>query len=402
MSKPLIRIMQLASNPEYAGLERHVASLIAVLQKLGDVEPSLVVFHDGRLVEEVRGLGVPVEVVPLRWVFDATATTRLARTLRSWKIDCLHSHGYKANVIGALAARRAEIKAIVRTEHSRMEPFQGFDRLKMAIYEALNSWVGNRLTDRIITVSDDLRRHLAPRYPHKPLVTVHNGIQAVKAGAPHLLQAKRASVGVDQYAPLIGIVGRLMPVKRHIDFLQAAAYISEKRPDARFLVVGGGPLLGSLTEEAERLHLTGSVHFLDFRPDVLDWIATLDLLVFSSLSEGVPYSLLEAMSLGVPVVATAVGGLPEIIEDGVTGLLVPHKDPEALALACLELLDNPGRRQQMATASRKRCAAYFSDLRMAEAIRRIYYEVTDQHGVHRPIHESAAGHRDVPIRAMEP
>ena len=402
MSMPALRVMQLASNPEYAGLERHVASLIATFQKLGDVEPSLVVFHDGRLVEEVRGLGVPVEVVPLRWVFDATAITRLSRILRSWNIDCLHSHGYKANVIGALAARRADIKAIIRTEHSRMEPFQGFDRLKMETYEAINTWVGNRLTDRIITVSEDFRGHLAPRYPKKTLVTVHNGIRALQASDPQILQAKRASLGVDQSAPLIGIVGRLMPVKRYTDFLQAAAYISRKRPDARFLVVGGGPLLGSLKQEAERLALTGIVHFLDFRPDVLEWMATLDLLVFSSLSEGVPYSLLEAMSLGVPVVATAVGGLPEIIEDGVTGLLVPPKDPEALALACLELLDNPGRRQQMATASRKRCAAYFSDLRMAEAIRRIYYEVTNQHGVQRPIPESAAAHQNVPIGVIEP
>ena len=402
MTQPAIRVLQLASNPEYAGLERHVASLIATFQKLGDVEPSLVVFNDGRLVNEVRGLGVPVEVVPLRWVFDATAITRLSRILRSWNIDCLHSHGYKANVIGALAARRADIKAIVRTEHSRMEPFQGFDRLKMETYEALNTWVGRRLADRIITVSDDLRGHLAPRYPKKTLVTVHNGIRALQAGDPQILQAKRASLGVDQSAPLIGIVGRLMPVKRYTDFLQAAAIISTQRPDARFLVVGGGPLLGSLKQEAERLALTGIVHFLDFRPDVLEWMATLDLLVFSSLSEGVPYSLLEAMSLGVPVVATAVGGLPEIIEDGVTGLLVPPKDPEALALACLKLLDNPGRRQQMATASRKRCAAYFSDLRMAEAIRRIYYEVTNQHGVQRPIPESAAAHQNVPIGVIEP
>jgi glycosyltransferase involved in cell wall biosynthesis len=131
-------------------------------------------------------------------------------------------------------------------------------------------------------------------------------------------------------------------------------------------------------------------------------MATLDLLVFSSLSEGVPYSLLEAMSLGVPVVATAVGGLSEIIEDGVTGLLVQPKDPEALAQACLALLNNPWRRQQMATASRQRCASHFSDLRMAEAIRRIYYEATNQHGVQRPIPESAAAHQNVSIGVMKP
>ena len=402
MSTPAFRVTQVASNPEFAGLERHVASLIATLQRVGDVEPSLVVFHDGRLVEEVRGLGVPVEVVPLRWAFDTTAITRLARILRSWNIDCLHSHGYKANVIGALAARRADIKAIVRTEHSRMEPFQGFDRLKMETYEALNTWVGNRLTDRIITVSDELRRHLAPRYPKKTLVTVHNGIPTLEAGNPQILQAKRASLGVDQSAPLIGIVGRLMPVKSYSDFLKAAALIYDKRPDTQFLVAGDGPLSDSLKEEAMELGLASVIHFLGFRTDVRDWMATLDLLVFSSLSEGVPYSLLEAMSLGVPVVATAVGGLSEIIEDGVTGLLVQPKDPEALAHACLELLNDPGRRQQMATASRQRCAVHFSDLRMAEAIRRIYFEGTNQHGVQRPIPKSAAAHQNVSLGATEP
>jgi glycosyltransferase involved in cell wall biosynthesis len=402
MITPAFRVTHVASNPEYAGLERHVASLIATLQRVGGVEPSLVVFHDGRLVEEVRGLGVPVEVVPLRWVFDAKAITRLAQILRSWKIDCLHSHGYKANVIGALAALRADIKAIVRTEHSRMEPFQGFDRLKMETYEAINTWVGNRLTDRIITVSDDLRGHLAPRYPKKTLVTVHNGIRALEAGDPQILQAKRASLGVDQSAPLIGIVGRLMPVKSYSDFLKAAALIYDKRPDTQFLVAGDGPLSDSLKEEAMELGLASVIHFLGFRTDVRDWMATLDLLVFSSLSEGVPYSLLEAMSLGVPVVATAVGGLSEIIEDGVTGLLVQPKDPEALAHACLELLNDPGRRQQMATASRQRCAVHFSDLRMAEAIHQVYHEVTSQDGEQEPASKQVAFPKTMAAERTEP
>lgn len=374
MDKPLIRVLLLASNPEYAGLERHVSRLIEAMGQLHEVKPLLVVFHHGQLVEEVNALGVPVEVINLRWVFDVTAVSRLARTIRRWRIDCLHTYGYKANVIGALAARWTGVKALVCAERGKKEPFYGFDWFKMEAYEALNFAVSNISARRIITPSNELRNYLAPRYPLTKVVTIHNGIRPLASPAIKTVGEIRTSLGATDSTPLIGIVGRLKPVKGHSDFLKAASIISGKLPDTSFVVLGDGPLMRSLRDEAYGLGLNGRVHFVGFKADVLDWIAALDLLVFSSHSEGIPNALLEAMSLGVPIVSTAVGGVPEVIEDGVSGILVPPKDPEALAQACLELLSDPGCRQEMALAGQERCHTCFSDLRMAQNTRDIYLE----------------------------
>lgn len=389
MGEPSIRVLLIASNPEYAGLERHVSRLIEAMSQLRDVEPHLVVFHEGQLVEEVRALGVPIEVVTLRWVFDVTAISRLARTIRRWKIDCLHTYGYKANVIGTMAARWAGVKAIVCAERGKKEPFYGFDWLKMEVYEALNFAVSNILARRIITPSNELRKHFAPRYPLTKVVTVHNGIRPLAGPAPKTVAEIRASLGASDSTPLIGIVGRLKPVKGHSDFLKAASIVSEKLPDASFVVLGDGPLMKPLRDEAAASGLNGRVHFVGFKADVLDWTAALDLLVFASHSEGIPNALLEAMSLGVPVVSTAVGGVPEVIEDGMSGILVPPRDPEALAQVCLELLNDPGRRQMMALAGRERCHTCFSDLRMAQNTRDVYLEALASKGqLHASSHTS--------------
>ena len=174
---------------------------------------------------------------------------------------------------------------------------------------------------------------------------------------------------------LIGTVGRLLPVKAHDDFLRAARLILERQPDARFIIVGDGPLQCDLRRLAEQLGIEAQVAFLGSRTDVYDFIAAMDVFVLPSLSEGMPMALLEAMTLGTPVVATSVGGVPEIVAHRASGLLVPARDPQALANACLALAENRLWALTMAARARRVVEEGFSRETNGRAVMNLYRAV---------------------------
>jgi glycosyltransferase involved in cell wall biosynthesis len=172
--------------------------------------------------------------------------------------------------------------------------------------------------------------------------------------------------------PLVGVVARLQPEKGVSIFLEAAARVGVAFPTCRFLIVGDGPLREELAIQAERLGLSQRVHFLGFRGDARALIELLDVLVVSSLSEGAPLVVLEGMSAGVPVIASAVGGIPEQIRPAVEGLLVPPGDARSLAEACIRLLQHPDWGRRMGEAGRQRAASQFSHAAMVERIEDVY------------------------------
>jgi sugar transferase (PEP-CTERM/EpsH1 system associated) len=368
-----INIMHLASNPEWAGAEVHLATLADSLKNDNRVEISVTVFHNGKLVDYLKGRGIRVNVVPLKWLFDVTSIFKVARLLKENDIGVIHTHGYKANFIGALASLLHKKTKCIRTEHGLTEPFSGFNKAKMNLYETLDYLVGRLLTKRIISVSDDIKNNIANKYPKATMTTIHNGIM-MDSGLKKDIKSMKKDLSIPENIFVIGMVGRLALVKGHEHFINAAKLILQKRQDVRFLIIGDGPLRQALEQKVTG-KLNNYIKLTGFRDDVKDLTNILDIVVFSSLSEGIPYTLLEAMSLGKPVVATRVGGLVEVISSGKNGLLVNSQDEKDIAEKCLYLLENKEIMQRLGGEGRKTIKENFLVDKMKEETIRIYEEV---------------------------
>jgi glycosyltransferase involved in cell wall biosynthesis len=190
----------------------------------------------------------------------------------------------------------------------------------------------------------------------------------------------RASLGIPAEAKTIGVVARLIAYKGHRFFLQACQEIKRRHPRATFLLIGDGPEAGSLAALSRQLGLQEAVRFLGTRSDIPQLLSLLDVVALPSLEEGFPNVVLEAMAAGKPVVATRVGGTPEAVIHRETGLLVPPKDPRALADAILEVLDDPQRANAMGQAGCERVRKAFDLSRMVQEIEALYEELIAAHG----------------------
>jgi protein-tyrosine-phosphatase len=218
----------------------------------------------------------------------------------------------------------------------------GWSRLKFRAYETVDRATLQCLADLVIGVSKGIEHTLAQSgYRPTMLTHIHNGIDLGRMTPIQTPPEVRRELGLDDASLVIGAVGRLAPVKGHASFLEAAKLIVQEEPRARFLIVGNGPLQRHLRAQAAQLGVSEACLFLGDRADVYDLVSAMDVFVLPSLNEGIPMALLEAMALNRPVVATDVGGVPEVLEHRVTGLLVSPGDPRGLADACLNLLANP-------------------------------------------------------------
>lgn len=304
---------------------------------------------------------------------DLVALVQLTRLIRRVRPQVVHTHTAKAGTLGRLAARLARVPVIVHTYHGHV--FHGYfpparTRLFLAIERGLAKW-----TDRLLTVSETVRSELLRLGIGAPekLVVVPLGLDLEPFTGTETLRGQlRGELGLGEEALLVGIVARLVPIKAHEVFLEAAAQVARRLPQSRFLVVGDGARRAELETLAGRLGLDDRVRFLGWRRDLDRIYADLDVVALTSRNEGSPVSLIEAMAAGRPVVATRVGGVPDLVEDGVTGWLVPPGDPEALAEAMAALLADPDRRQAMGQAGRKRVIPAFSAERLLQDMDRLY------------------------------
>jgi glycosyltransferase involved in cell wall biosynthesis len=302
-----------------------------------------------RLLEEqgirVRHLG--------RGRFDPRILGDLVRLGRETRAAILHVHGYAAADFGRLAARRLGA-ALVLHEH--------FADPRMPAYQGLADRMLARFTDRAIAVSGSTRDFLV-RERHVP----ESRVRLIWNGAPlgefapvplAVALATRRELGLPAEAPVVGSISRLSEQKGHRHLLDAAARVLPRRKDARFLIVGDGDQLEPLRRQADALGIAPSVVFAGHRPDVPALLGALDVFCIASTYEGTPLALFEAMAAGKAIVSTAVDGCREVLEDGTTGLLVPPRDPDALAAALLRCLDDAALRGSLATQARAASARY--------------------------------------------
>ncbi|HEX6201452.1 MAG TPA: glycosyltransferase [Thermoanaerobaculia bacterium] len=324
--------------------------------------------HKAELAPDLVAAGAEVTCFGARGAAGMLARTgAVARWLREGGADVCHAHLPLAGVVGRLAARRAGVP-LVYTEHNLLERYRPPTR-----WADLATWRWQRL---VVAVSADvaasIRRHAGERVP---VEVVLNGIDVERyAAPPGAGEALRRAYGIAAGAPLVGTVAVMRRQKRLDRWLEAAAGIAAAQPGARFLVVGDGPLRGETEAHAGRLGLAGRVVFAGLRADVARHLAAMDVVLVSSDYEGLPLAVLEAMAAGRPVVAPAVGGLPEVLDEG-CGRLVPPADAAALADAVLDLVADPALAARLGEAAQRRAGERFGIERMTRDLEAIYDRV---------------------------
>jgi glycosyltransferase involved in cell wall biosynthesis len=368
-----LRVCHIISGDLWAGAETQLTGAITYLVQQPGVYVSAVLFNDGRLADELRRLDVDVTIIEESRTSLLGLFLGLRRTLREHPCTLVHVHKYKDGILGTLAARAAGVPLIVRTVHGHAEPEQGWRQLKARIYDGLDRFMQQYLDDLVIAVSQRMVETLwESGYPPTLVTCIHNGLDLSRIVATRDPNEVRRELGIDPAAPLIGTAGRLEPVKGHMHLVRIAKRLLQADDRIRILVAGDGPLHQQLTSAAALLHVGHACLFPGARRDIFDVVSALDIFVLPSQSEGLPMSLLEAMALGRPVVASDVGGIPEVIQHGINGLLVPSGDEDALARACLELLRNREYAARLGARARQTVEQSFSHERSGAALLNVY------------------------------
>jgi glycosyltransferase involved in cell wall biosynthesis len=366
-----LRVAHVIGGGEFGGAERHILNLARAVDPQA-VNITVCCLFAAPFAELAAQDGLPALAVPMRHKFDLRVLDDLAHFFRITTVDIVHTHGVRANLLGRIAARQAG-KKTVTTVHSLLEhDYPGFiSRFANSLAERLT----RGMTDQFIAVSGGLKEALVKRGVASGRVTVvHNGIDLETLTAERRTGQWREKLGCAG-APLIGMVARLHPVKGHRYFLQAAREVLSLRSEVRFAVVGDGPEREALQALAGRLGISDQVVFTGFVEDIWPLMAELDLLAIPSLWEGFGLVAAEGLSLGVPVVASDVGGLPEVVRHCETGFLVPPSDAPALARGILWMLDHPSEAAEMVRRGTELVCAEFSSAAMARRTVEVYRKV---------------------------
>jgi lipopolysaccharide/colanic/teichoic acid biosynthesis glycosyltransferase/glycosyltransferase involved in cell wall biosynthesis len=382
------KIVRVIARLNVGGPALHVVLLNAGLRRLG-FSPLLVTGQEaaseGSLHVYAAMHGVTPIVIPEMAgelsvnARDLRALIKIYRLLRRERPTFVHTHTGKAGVLGRIAAIVAGVPIILHTFHGHV--LHGY-------YGPVKTWLLRRLewalarrTDCIVTVSEAVKRDLI-EYG----IASADRITVVPVGIdlePFLTSARhsrkfRSGLGIPEPSPLIGIVGRIVPIKDHRLFCDAAALIVARHPAARFVVVGDGVLRTEIESYAQTLGLARRVVFSGWRRDLPDVYSDLDVLVITSRNEGTPVAAIEAMASRCPVVATRVGGVPDLIEDGSTGLLVRYRDAAELSESVLRLLDDASLVERLTAAAQARVRAEFTSTRLVTDIAALYERLLER------------------------
>lgn len=358
-----VRVLHLISDTNIGGAGRQLLNF-AKYHDRGLLDLVVVCPPGSLLAPPCRELGVRVEELPqmpgdesLNPAALISQLPALVSFIRREGIGLVHTHACFA---GRLAARLAGVP-VVYTRHC-LEPADGRGGLKWRAWR----WLNNRTADRVIAVSQAVRCNLIELgAASEQIEVIYNGID---------LEEFQPTGRVEREwpAPAVGVVARLAPEKGHRCLLQAAGKVLERCGDVRFVIVGAGPLEEDLRSVARRLGLADRVIFTGLRRDIPRVLEQLDILVQPSLSEAQSLSLVEGMAMARPCVASAVGGVTEVISDGVDGLLVPPADPDALAEKLLALLNDPVSAARLGRAAALSARRRFDARVMAQRITELY------------------------------
>lgn len=364
-------VLQVVLRLDPGGTERLV---IEIVRRLHQRLPMAVCCLDapGAWADRVTGLGVPLEVVGRPPGFSPGVARRIAAVARRTGASVLHCHHYSPYVYGRLAAIATPGLRALYTEHGRLS-----DRPPSTRRRLINHLLMAGARD-LYAVSHDLRGHLVREGVPSRMQVIWNGIDPLPAPDAGARAAARAALGGGADDWIVGTVARLDPVKDLTTMVEAAALAAPSTPALRLVVIGDGPQRRALDDAVARLGIADRVRLLGHRDDVRALLPGLDAFGNSSTSEGISLTLLEAMAAELPIVATRVGGTPEVVADGETGCLVPARDAAAFAAALGALAADPPRARTWGRAGRARVLAHFSIDEMVRRYETVYREMASR------------------------
>ena len=373
MTEP-IRVMHVVLSLDMGGLERIVEDLVRGADRSEIVPSVCCVEKPGRLSEGLLEQGIEVVSLDKGPGIRLKGFTGSFRSFRSARPHVVHTHQIGALFYAGPAARLAKVPVVVHTEHGKH--FGESRRLRVL------GRIGVRYADRVFTVSDDIAQEAFRLKVFSPgsTRTVINGIDVERFARPIDVSGLRRELGLKEEDFVAGTVARLSPVKDQKTLIGAFALMRQRVGGAHLVLVGDGPSRGELEAMVDSTGLNGSVHFVGAQDDVAGYLQLFDTFVLSSLSEGIPLVILEAMAAGVPVVSTAVGGVREIVTDGKTGVLVPPGQVETLAGVLVELAGDEARRRELGRAGRELVGREYSLKRMSETYLDEYRRVLEEKG----------------------
>jgi len=327
------------------------------------------------LMNKARRFGIQVIPVDVNGRIDLGALTRMRKIFKNNKISIIHSHDYKSDLYGLIASINLGIKQIVTVHGSTR------DSLKKKLYLFITEQFIYRFVDRLIAVSEEIFQSLRKYHPPKRIELVQNGIDLSVVE-----NEKEGGEGEDAFSisnehKVFGVIGRLFPDKGHRFFLEALSRVVMNHPSVMALIVGDGPARNEIAGQVRKLKLENCVQLCGVWSDMKRIYDKIDFLVIPSLREGLPYTLLEAMAYKVPVLASTVGDIPRLVQEGVTGYLVPPGDTEALVKGMNQLLTDPEKSKEMAEKAHFLVMGRFSADRMVSKTEEVYAKILWKNGI---------------------
>jgi glycosyltransferase involved in cell wall biosynthesis len=350
-----LNICHLISGDLWAGAEAMTLHLLKGLLRFDDLQLSAILFNEGKLAQKVRELNIPVVVVNETEIPFLKTFLIAKKVLNQLRPNIIHSHRYKENILAYLLSKTQKSTSLIETQHGMPEMYEnGTEKssIQHRIVSKLNFFILSKCFQNIVAVSKDIQEIFINQYDFSrdKVKVIYNGINIPEDITP--LPQKDSFI--------IGSSGRLFPVKDYSLMVEVAREISRQNSDIRFELAGDGPESGKLERLIEKYGLQRTFATRGFLDHVSVFYRRLDLYLNTSLHEGIPMSVLEAMSFSIPVVAPDVGGLREIIDDGVDGYLVGSRNPKDFAEKCLTLYKNRSLRKQMGSAARDKVLSKFS------------------------------------------
>lgn len=364
-----MKIVQIIPSLGFGGAERDVARISIALKQAGEDCSVVCLYDEGHLAEQLRTAGVSVTALGCNKSYGLSTKLQLLKYLKAHKPEVVHSH-----LIWwvPIISRMAGISAIVVTEHG-LSLWKSRSRILCEKLAAVFSC-------RMIAVAEAVRDIRVKQWgiPAKKVVTIPNCLDTSRFNFEVDTVSVKNELGIEQSRKIILSVGSLLPVKGYRYLLEAACEIFAKIPDVDIVLAGDGELLSELKHQVNVQGIAERVKFLGYRQDIERILKASDIFVMPSLREGTSIAILEAMAANTPIVATAVGGNPEVIIDGKTGILVPPADSKALAKAIITLLTDNEQASSFARAAKERVENVYHPQKNIENLRRLYQDILEE------------------------